>query len=50
MKDEPTPPLGGKTPHDRFLELGKKLMAVTRTEVVEQEKKWQSSKQHRKKR
>jgi hypothetical protein len=40
MKDE-SPPPDGKSPHERFLALGKKVMAVPRAEVTALEKKWQ---------
>ena len=38
MKDAPTPS-DGKTAHERFLALGKKVMAVPRSTVVAAEKK-----------
>jgi hypothetical protein len=47
MKDEPTERGDGKTPHERFLALGKKVLAVPKAKVKAQEKKWRA-KRHRK--
>jgi hypothetical protein len=43
-----SPPPDGKTPHERFIELGKKVMSVPRSEVAAQEKKWQRTRKRRK--
>ena len=43
MKTE-SPPDDGKTPHERFLALGKKVMAAPRAEVAALEKKWRARK------
>ena len=40
MKND-SPPPDGKTPQERFISLGKKLMAVPKSEIDEREKKWQ---------
>jgi hypothetical protein len=44
MKQDPTPPdsADGKTPFERFTELGKKIMRVPRDEIDAAEKKWQA--------
>jgi hypothetical protein len=34
----------GKSPHERFTELGKKLMAVPKSEVDKRDAKWQARK------
>lgn len=47
MKDDPPPP-DGKSPHERFLALGKKVMATPRAEVAALEKKWRTRKRRRK--
>jgi hypothetical protein len=48
MKEFPRPVVvrddDGKTPHERFAELGRKVMAVPKAEVVALEKKWQTRK------
>jgi hypothetical protein len=42
MKSESTPPVSpDKSPHERFIDLGKKLMAVPKTDVDAREKAWQ---------
>ncbi len=41
MKNGSPPADDGKTPQERFLSLGKKLMAVPKSEIDEREKKWQ---------
>jgi hypothetical protein len=43
-------PPSDKTPMERFNELGKKLMAVPKTEVDRMEKKWHQQKPRRTKR
>jgi hypothetical protein len=47
MKDE-SPPPDGKSPHERFVALGKRVMGVPRSEVAALEKKWQARKRPRK--
>ncbi len=37
----PAAPESDKSPHERFKELGKRLMAVTKLELDEQERDWQ---------
>lgn len=44
MRGDPPLPLSSKTPEDRFNELGTKLMAVSKAEVVALEKKWHTRK------
>jgi hypothetical protein len=45
MRNDPAPDLSpDKTPHERFEELGKKLMAVPKSEVDKHEAKWQKRK------
>jgi hypothetical protein len=39
-----------RTPHERFTELGKRLMSVSKPELDEQEKTWQSARKRTKKR
>ena len=48
MKDEPTPQDDGKTPHERFLALGKRVLAVPRTQVSALDKKWHQKKRIKK--
>lgn len=50
MKTDPLPPLRGTDPRERFLELGKKIMAVSKTEVDAREKKWQQARKRLRKR
>jgi hypothetical protein len=47
MKGDPPLPLSGKTPEERFNELGSRLMAVSKTEIVALEKKWHAQKRRR---
>jgi hypothetical protein len=47
MKSDPPPVLLSDTPHDRFVELGKKIMAVPKSEVDAREKKWHQRKQRK---
>lgn len=42
MKSHPPPILSGTTPHERFTELGSKLMAIPKEEVDERDKQWQA--------
>jgi len=49
MKDELPPVDESKTPHERFLALGKRVMAVPRAKVEAQEKKWQRTRKARRK-
>jgi len=48
MKDDTPSQSLGKTAHERFVELGKKVMAVPKSEVAALEKKWRSRKPPRK--
>jgi hypothetical protein len=50
MRGDPPLPLSSKTPEERFHELGSKLMAVSKTEIIALEKKWQSRKRRHRKR
>jgi hypothetical protein len=47
MKNEPTPS-DGKTPQERFVNLGKRLMSVPKSQIDEREKKWQRERKRRK--
>jgi hypothetical protein len=49
MKPEPPPVLRSETPHDRFVELGKKIMAASKADVDAREKKWQQARKQRRK-
>lgn len=48
-RDPPLPISQDKSPRDRFVELGMKLMAVSKAEIVALEKKWQSRKRRQRK-
>jgi len=41
----PAAPESDKSPHERFKELGKRLMAVPKAELDAEEAKWQSNRQ-----
>jgi hypothetical protein len=47
MRGDPPLPLSGKTPEARFVELGTKLMATSKSEIIALEKKWAKSRKRR---
>jgi hypothetical protein len=48
MRDDPPPPVSlDKSPHERFTELGRKLMAVPKSEMDAREKKWRTRKRRK---
>ena len=49
MKSHPPPALSEKEPHERFLELGTKLLAVPKTVIDARDKKWQARKKAKRK-
>jgi hypothetical protein len=49
MKNE-SPHDDGKTAHERFIALGKRVMAAPKEQVAALEKKWQMRKQRKKRR
>lgn len=51
MKNEPTPPNDdGKTPHERFLALGKTVMTVPKSTVDARDEEWRKNKKSERKR
>jgi hypothetical protein len=49
MKNEQPPPVSpDKSPHERFAELGKKIMAVPKAQIDARETKWQKARKRRK--
>jgi hypothetical protein len=47
MKPEPDMQVHGETPHQRFVELGKRIMAVPKTEVDSREKTWKAKRKRK---
>jgi len=50
MKGDPVPIQPAKSPRERFMELGKKIMSASKDEVDAQDKKWRGRKKRRPKR
>jgi hypothetical protein len=48
--EERPPEDSNKSPHERFVDLGKRLMAVPKPELDKEEKKWQAARARVKKR
>jgi hypothetical protein len=46
MKNDPKEP----TPHERFIDLGKRVMAIPRAKVKDLDKQWQKSRKAKRKR
>jgi hypothetical protein len=47
MKNEPLP-LAGKTPRERFTELGSKVLSVSKDEIEKREKEWRKARSKKK--